>query len=221
MRIHLKLSPATEPVPFNHLPALVGVLHKWLGWNKVHDSLSLYSFSWLQAGRAEKDGLIFPNGANWFISAHDAAFIAKIKQGVNEDSEIRWGIRVINTHTELSPDFSGRNEVRFLLASPVFIKRSLGIKNDKQYLYTDPESNALLTESLQRKFAAAGLNPDGVSVRFDTAYAKAKVQMQEYRGVKNKCSYCPVFVKESPEQLAFAWNVGIGNSTGSGFGSVH
>ncbi|MBK7873833.1 MAG: hypothetical protein IPJ74_25830 [Saprospiraceae bacterium] len=118
------------------------------------------------------------------------------------------------------PDFTDVPEVRFLLASPVFIKRKLADGSDKHYLYTDPESDALLTETLQHKLRVAGLPDEGVSVRFDRSYPKAKVQLLNYRGISNKCSYCPVLVQGSPEQLAFAWTVGMGNSTGVGFGAV-
>lgn len=47
MRLHLRLSPNTTPVSFDHLHQLTGALHKWLGENEVHDELSLYSFGWL------------------------------------------------------------------------------------------------------------------------------------------------------------------------------
>jgi CRISPR/Cas system endoribonuclease Cas6 (RAMP superfamily) len=30
-----------------------------------------------------------------------------------------------------------------------------------------------------------------------------------------------VIIKGTPEQLAFAWNVGLGNSTGIGFGALN
>jgi CRISPR/Cas system endoribonuclease Cas6 (RAMP superfamily) len=53
MRLHLSLTPNTEPVPFNYQHQLTGALHKWLGENELHDKISLYSFSWLR-GRAER-----------------------------------------------------------------------------------------------------------------------------------------------------------------------
>lgn len=71
MRLHLQLSPSREVVPFNHLPVLTGALHKWLGPNQEHGGLSLYSFSWLQGGRATRNGLRFDDGATWMISALD------------------------------------------------------------------------------------------------------------------------------------------------------
>ena len=52
MRLHLKLTPNTEPIPFNYQHQLTGTLHKWLGQNDLHDKISLYSFSWLRGSKA-------------------------------------------------------------------------------------------------------------------------------------------------------------------------
>jgi CRISPR-associated endoribonuclease Cas6 len=221
MRLSLKLTPSRELAPFNHLPVLAGALHKWLGPNDVHDGLSLYSFSWLQGASATPQGLRFPKGATWFISATDGEFLFRSIQGILADPHLRWGMQVQQAEMVMPPDFSGQDEVRFLLASPVLIKRELADGSTKHYLYTDPESDALLTETFRHKLRVAGLKEEGAAVRFDRAYPKAKTQLLSYRGIDNKCSYCPVFVQGSPEQLAFAWTVGVGNSTGVGFGSVY
>lgn len=220
MRLNLQLSPSREVAPFNHLPVLAGALHKWLGPNEEHNGLSLYSFSWLQGGVPGPKGLRFPQGASWFISAIDGEFLSRSIQGIFADPHLRWGMQVTQANFVLPPAFVDQDEVRFLLASPVFIKRKLLDGTDKHYLYTDPESDQLLTETLQHKLRAAGLPDDGVSVRFDRNYPKAKTQLLTYRGIDNRCSYCPVWIKGSPEQLAFVWTVGLGNSTGVGFGSL-
>lgn len=220
MRLYLTLSPSREIVPFNHLPVLAGALHKWLGPNEVHNGLSLYSFSWLQGAQRTLQGLRFPKGATWFISAIDGEFLSRSIQGIFADPQLRWSMRVEQATIQMPPDFSHTPEVRFLLASPVFIKRKLSDDSEKHYIYTDPESDQLLTETLQHKLRVAGLPDESVSVRFDRNYPKAKTQLLNYRGIDNRCSYCPVWVKGSAEQLAFAWTVGVGNSTGVGFGSL-
>lgn len=42
----------------------------------------------------------------------------------------------------------------------------------------------------------------------------------DYRGVKNKASWCPIRIIGNAETKLFAWNAGIGNSTGIGFGAI-
>ena len=38
MRIHLKTSANTTPVPFDYQQKLVGTIHKWIGNNSIHDT---------------------------------------------------------------------------------------------------------------------------------------------------------------------------------------
>lgn len=220
MRLLLTLSSNRTPVEFNHLHILAGALHKWLGPNEEHDGLSLYSFSWLQGGRINGQGLQFPKGAQWHISALDHDFLMRSIQGIFADPGIRWGMRVDQCQVALPPSFPDFGEVRFLCASPIFIKRTLPDGEEKHYLYTDPDSDRLLTETLQHKLRAAGLPDAGVSVRFDRDYPKAKTQKVMYRNIGNMANYCPVYVRGTAEQLGFAWTVGMGNSTGVGFGGL-
>lgn len=50
MRIHISTTKNTSLVPFGYQQKLVGTIHKWIGNNSIHDSISLYSFSWLKGG---------------------------------------------------------------------------------------------------------------------------------------------------------------------------
>ena len=227
MRLQLRLKAPRETVPFNHLHILAGALHKWLGPNEEHDGLSLYSFSWLQGARPQGDGLRFPKGAGWFISALDGDFLARSISGIFRDPGIRWGLEVEHAGLVKLPIFpEGISEQRFLLASPILIKRSIpnaakpGGMEEKHHLYTDPESDALLTETLRHKLRAAGFDDTDAAVRFDRAYPKARTQKVMYREIGNMANYCPVLVTGTAEQLAFAWTVGMGSSTGVGFGSL-
>ncbi len=220
MRIVLKLSPNQVEVPFDHLPVLAGALHKWLGPNTEHDGLSLYSFSWLQNGQASRSGLRFPKGALWAVSAIDSDFLRRSIEGVLSEPDIRWGMRVEEVTIKIPPAFSDIEENRLLVSSPVLVKRKMPDLNEKHYIYTDLDSDALLTETMQRKLRAAGLDDAGVSLRFDRDYPKAKTQLVKYRNIENRCSYCPVWMTGTAEQKAFAWTVGVGNSTGIGFGAI-
>lgn len=227
MRLQLTLSPNHTPVDFNHLHILTGALHKWLGPNEEHDGLSLYSFSWLKDSVVRNGALHFPKGSKWYISAIDGDFLMRSITGILRDPGIRWGMYVEKAEILTPPLFpDGISEQRFLLLSPVFIKRSIPNPDkpdgweEKHYIYTDPESDTLLTETLCHKLRAAGLSDEGVAVRFDREYPKAKTQKVMYRHIGNMASYCPVFVRGTAEQLAFAWTVGLGSSTGVGFGAV-
>jgi CRISPR-associated endoribonuclease Cas6 len=217
MKLHLKLNSNKGTVPFNYQNKLVGALHKWLGKNEWHDGLSLYSFSWLTHGKKTEKGLSFPTGTNWSISSHDNDFLKTIVQSIQRDNEVAFGMRIQEILIQDNPYFE--EEKTFMVGSPIFIKQRIE-KEQKFYYYNDTESTQLLTATLRNKLQKAGLNSEGVTVAFDTTYNGAKVKAMNYNGIVNKGSICPIIVKGSPEQIAFAWNVGVGNSTGIGFGSL-
>ena len=93
-------------------------------------------------------------------------------------------------------------------------------------LYDDERADAALTRTLRRKVDAAGLDvaPDAVRVRFDRGDdgADTKLATIEKDGheIHHKGSVCPIIVEGPTEASRFAWNVGVGELTGSGFGAL-
>ncbi|WP_337042600.1 CRISPR-associated endoribonuclease Cas6 [Emticicia sp. 17c] len=220
MRLHIHLSRNKEVVPFNYQERQVSKLHYWLGKNEIHNKQSLYSFSWLKNGeqRGEK-GLMFTNGSQYFISCFDNNLIKQIIKSIQADNDFGWGMKIISLSLEKEPTFN--TEHSFSVGSPVFIKRlQLESKNSKFYFYNDIEANLFLTQTLTNKLKQAGLPSSDIEVRFDESFPNPHIKGCMYKGVKNKGSICPIIIKGTPEQLAFAWNVGVGNSTGIGFGSL-
>lgn len=217
MRIHLKLTQNKIPVPFNYHESLVGAFHKWAGANDFHDNLSLYSLSWLSGGVAKKEGLTFERGASWFISTHDTSILKKVIQGISTDPSINYGMMVKEILIQEEPIF--KTKQNFLLASPAFIKRTIDGRV-KYYLYNDPTSSDLLTETLKHKLQKAKISDEGVRIEFDKTYPNPITKMISYKTIKCRASLCPVIITGNQQQIAFAWNVGIGNSTGIGFGAL-
>jgi CRISPR-associated endoribonuclease Cas6 len=216
MRINLKLTPNTEPVPFSYQGHLVERFHSWLGENKVHDDLSLYSLSWLWGSRPTKKGFNFRYGSDWFISAYDDDLIKKLIDSIMKNPMFAFGMSVQELSMQMTPNFE--EKAYFKVASPVFIKRNID-DEQKFYYHSDKEANQLLTETLQNKLKKAKLNTD-VQVRFDENYRNPQISGTVYKGNRKKGSVCPVIVEGSAEAVAFAWNVGIGNGTGMGFGAL-
>jgi CRISPR-associated endoribonuclease Cas6 len=219
MRLYLKLSKNTQSVPYNCHSKLVGTFHKWLGAaNKEHDEISLYSFSGLKGGKGDSNGLNFRNGADWFIGAHDLDFLKRLAKGILKMPDVAYGMQVKELEIVDYPEFE--HMAYFHQGSPIFIKRTLDDGSQKHYTYLDHESDSLLTETLQNKLKIAGLSPDGVKVQFDKTFPKANTTILNYRGINNRTSLCPVIITGSQEQIGFAWDVGVGNSTGIGLGSL-
>lgn len=220
MRIYLHLTPNTEPVPFNYQAALVGAFHRWLGENELHDDISLYSLSWLEGGkmRPDKKGLEFSGGATFFISSPLQSLHQQAVAGIFKDENIRWGMKVAEVRLNPTPHFGTQH--RFFVQSPIFIKRDRPEEKHQQfYFYDDFESDQFMTEILQKKLARLNHTTD-VDVAFDRSFPRAHTKMTTYKGIDIKGSICPVIVKGDPIAVSFAWDVGIGNSTGIGFGAL-
>ena len=217
MRIHIKTGPNTKEVPFNYQPMLTGAIHKWLGKNEIHDEVSLYSFSWLNGGEATKTGLTFRHGATFFISSHNTDLLKKIITGIQSDPSIAHGLIVKEVIIQEDPDFG--EEAKFFCASPVLIKRR---ENEREihFAFSDKESDKHLTDTLRTKLKKAGMESESVSVQFDRTYHSPKTKVVYYNKIGNRVNLCPIIIKGSPQQISFAWNVGVGNSTGIGFGAL-
>jgi len=221
MRIYLTLSPNTEIVPFNYQQSLVGAFHKWLGENQYHDDISLYSLSWLSGGqmRRDKKGLDFRNGATFFVSAPKQELLQDLIKGVfGQGPHIRWGMQVQEATMRVTPDFGELQ--RFFVESPIFIKRQRKDGEGHQFYFPkDAEANTYMTETLQRKLALMDLSTD-VSVSFDPSFSNPDIKRILFNGISLKATACPVIVEGDAKSVAFAWDVGIGNSTGIGFGAL-
>ncbi|MDR3665912.1 MAG: CRISPR-associated endoribonuclease Cas6 [Ignavibacteriaceae bacterium] len=217
MRIHLKLRSEKKPVPFNYQPQITGAIHKWIGKNEIHDKTSMYSFSWLQGGKKRGDHLIFENGAIFEFSSYDNTLIKALIRGIQIDPIINFGLEVSELTLQEPPIFSPK-EV-FYVSSPILVKRKVEEK-EIHYTYNNPECDILLTETLKTKLRKAGISDKNINVSFYRGYPMARTKIIYYNKIGNRVNICPVEIAGSPEQIAFAWNVGIGNSTGIGFGAL-
>lgn len=219
MRIQLKISSNTQPVPFDYQQKLVGTIHKWIGKNDLHGEVSLYSFSWLNNGSVRNNHLEFKNGSSMFLSFYDVNAIKQIIRSILDSPEMFCGMEVYEVNMVSDPDMTSRTT--FSCASPIFIKRRMEDGNLKHFTFNDIESSELLKQSLLTKMRLAGMEEDEtLEIHFDTSYPKKRIKLVHYHGIGNKASLCPVIIKGKPETKLFAWNVGIGNCSGIGFGAI-
>lgn len=217
MRIYIKIRSDKKPVPFNYQPMITGTIHKWIGENEVHNKTSMYSFSWLNGGHKKGESLIFENETSFEFSSYDNNLIKKIINGIQNNPIINYGLEVSEIVIQETPLFS--NKETFFVSSPVLIKRTEQGR-EKHYTYDQIETDHLLTETLRTKLRKAGLDDNNIHVAFDRNYHGAKTKLVYYNSIGNKVNICPVIIQGTPDQIGFAWNVGVGNSTGIGFGAL-
>ena len=223
MRLNIKLTANDEPVPFNHLHRLTGFLHNRIGKNELHDGLSLFSFGWLEGGQQhDEEHLTFPQGAAWRVSFHDASYAKRLIDGAMQDPEAFCGMRVFEIKERETPVFNGSHRFK-TDGSPVIVRRYREDGTRKYLLSGDEKANEVMTRVLRRKLKVAGYGTDHVesaSAQFDQMYRNPHTRLTDVKGIKHKGSVCPVVVQGTPEAVGFAWTVGVGELTGSGFGAL-
>lgn len=220
MRLHIKTTQNVTLIPFDYQQKMTGVLHKWLGDNnQEHGEVSLYSFSWLRNTKEAGKGLNCPKGASFFVSFYDTQRLKEVLSNIRTEPEMFCGMFVEDVVIEDTPDLTQQEQ--FSLGSPILIKRPVNGKITEFY-YDNPESGKLLEETLRTKMNLAGIpDDDTLSIAFNLSYAKKKTKLVWYDNISNKANMCPVIIKGSNLTKQFAWNVGLGNSTGVGFGSIY
>lgn len=219
MRIHITTSKNESIVPFNYQHMLTSRLHHWIGRdNKEHDAVSLYSFSWLRGGLAQKKGLHFENGAKFFISAYNNKLLEKLVFSMQEDPTLDFGMQIEDIVFQPEPEFNDGEDM-FYFASPILVKRKVD-DNEQHFHFKSQDASKYLTETLRYKLTQAGLDGSGAQVSFVENYPRARTKVVYYKGIGNRVNLCPITIKGTPEQKKFAWNTGVGNSTGIGFGAL-
>lgn len=215
----MRLTPNTKPIPFNYQHQLTGTLHKWLGQNDLHDKISLYSFSWLR-GKVEttEKGLNFPQGARWFISFWENEYSSDLIQGIVNQPSVAFGMEVDEVQIVKTPEF--KEQWRFKVSSPVLVRKNRDDNTREHLTYKDNDAGDYLKRTLNRKLQEAGVNHGDYNIAFDTNYSGARTKLIDVKGTKLKANLCPIVMEGDTQVMEFAWNVGIGESTGIGFGAL-
>ncbi len=218
MRLHINLTKNKEVIPYNYQQLITGVIHKWLGKNNnIHGSNIKFTFSWLLNTKATKEGISLKENSSFFISAYNEVIIRKILDGLLKDPEMFYGVNVKDVVIQHTPNFE--SSTTFFLASPILLK----VKEDnniKHLTYKDENFEKELTNNLKRKLDFEGIDSSNLSVKLapNTHYRSTK--LVTYKGIKNRTTLAPILISGNEQQIKYAWCVGLGNSTGIGFGAL-
>jgi len=162
---------------------------------------------------------IIPRGAKWFISFYEIERAKEVIQAIRLYPDMFDDLVVEEIIIQEDPGFE--HQELFLTASPILIKRPKE-NGATEFLYDHPDCGKLMEETLRTKMKIAGLpDDDTLHIEFDLSYAKKKKKLVWYGNISSKTSVCPVIIQGKNATKQFAWNVGLGNSTGIGFGSIY
>lgn len=222
MIIKVYFEKTNKPIPFSNQKQLNGFNHNVLGQNnKYHDKFSNYSISNIRGGKpnAKKEGLMFEKEPYIQVSSKDTEFINKYLEGLiavqNTDKANFFGLKATRFESyDHKPSKNGFDVIK--TNSPIIIK-----DEDGKTKLTCNDANWLkrLIENSKAKLKHEGIEDDTFNIVAKNK-DNLKSRMLMVGDVFNPCTSAvlTVYGKESTRYALY--NMGLGNSTGSGFGSV-
>ena len=246
MRIKVNFSANTSLVP-NNGKVILEYVHRCLGRdNEYHDKASSYSISQLYGGEISKEDsncLNFPNGGYFTVSSQDKDFVNNYLLGLINNPEISYGMKFKNLEHIKEMFMDGWNH--FATLSPFVIKVIYGKGeygfhtlegeykrvdgkwqncNDSDYNFEDVVKKYLINK-LKKINDTIDLSDFNVKIdEFDenkVKHNKHKVKKVLVKNVLNFANQCQMSIFCSRGVAEMLYNIGIGQSTGAGFGTIY
>jgi CRISPR-associated endoribonuclease Cas6 len=224
MRIKIFLSQNTTEVPVNHQVFLNSYVHKCLGRNnEYHDAKNNYAISSLIGGflNEEKQTVGFKNGAYFTVSSLDLVLINKILIGAMQNPSFGFGMEFKNVeHVSNETFFNGWNH--FITLSPFIIKRYIDKKRYSFVTLDEFDFQTSVKRYLITKLTKIDKTLDLSD--FDIIIPRNngdKVKKVIVKNVLNLGNFCHISIHTNKKVAELLYNIGIGQSTGSGFGTIY
>lgn len=223
MRIIIKFTENNTLVPINNQSDINYYIHKCLGNNNnYHDSKNDYSISNLQGGKINEDKkhLNFENGGFIAITSKNELFLDSLIGGILDNPVLKWGMEY--THIEfIKEDFiDGWNH--FATLCPFIIKKYSDKKTYTFATIKDSDFHDILKNHLINKLTKTYDNIDltnfDVEIKNHISHKTKCVMVKNVKNIANQC-HVSIFCKKNIAEKIY--NLGIGQSTGSGFGTIY
>ena len=222
MRIKLLLSATNNELPINNQHIVNSFIHRALGKNnKFHDSKNDYSISSLQGGKWIKNtrNISFKNGGYILITSLNKEFLDNIMIGLYttpfyEDIKVN-GLEFIDEKF-----VDGWNY--FVTLSPFIIKKYSSKKDYTFNTLNDENFEQLVKNYLINKLLKINSKLDLSD--FNVVIPKHdnhKTVNTMVKNVKNIANSCHINIYTNKKVAELLYNIGIGQSTGCGFGTIY
>ncbi len=232
MRIKIKLSSNKSAVPINNQTDINGWIHKCLGENNIyHDTVSNYCISMLCGGKADKDmkTLSFKDGGYIVVTSNDQIFLDTLINGLLDNTLFNYGMKFIGFEYISEQFENGWNH--FATLSPFVIVRDKTLSGKDKYFKLDDEDFQLgVKESLLRKLNGINktnkldlnLSDFQVNIPKHSAHKVKRIYLRKKdKEVKIYANVCHISIKSNKKVIDILYNTGIGQSCGSGFGTIY
>ena len=219
MRFKVILTQPTDLVPVNNQHYMNGFNHSIIGENnKYHDKFSAYAISSLQGGKLceDKKHLFFESDPYFFVSSNNMEFIGYFINNITFNSASVFGMKVkrIDVMCDFMPNTSFDN---IITISPIILynedyTKKCTIKNDSNYIER-------LNKHCLSKLKHLGIVDD--TFKIEVVKPECSKEKSIWVGdVFNPSTLSRFKVYGKKETRYALYTLGIGCSTGSGFGSV-
>lgn len=224
MRIKISFSPNTSEVPVNNQSFLNSYVHKCLGRNnEYHDKKNNYCISSLIGGylNKEQQTVDFKNGAFFVISSADLTFLNKLLIGIMQNPEFGFGMVFKNVeHISNETFLNGWNH--FSTLTPFIIKEYFDKKNYSFVTLKDHDFQIKVKDYLIKKLTKIDPKLDLSDFDINIPNHEAhKVRTVMVKNVVNKANRCQISIHTNKKVAELLYNIGLGQSTGSGFGTIY
>jgi CRISPR-associated endoribonuclease Cas6 len=223
MRIKIKFSKNTGDVPVHNQAILNSYIHKCLGVNnEYHDTKSNYNISQLYGGKLNPSTnlLTFDNGGYIVVSSMDGEFINKVLIGVINNPILTAGMTFAGVDHISEKFHDGWNY--FATLSPFIIKEYKD-KNTYSFITLNNDNfQEQVKQYLINKLSKINNKLDLSD--FDVIIPnsdKHKVKRILVKNVINSANLCHINIHCNKKVAELLYNIGIGQSTGSGFGTIY
>lgn len=228
MRIKILFTPSTELVPINNQSELNSYIHKCIGNNNYfHDSFSDYSISSLQGGRLvdKKRGLVQYDNPHFFVTGEQMednprpmSLLTTIMTSVMGNPNFINGMKFLNI--EFGDFIVNKHCDTIQTISPILLyDKNIG----RNITFKDDNFLKLLIENSKNKLnKISELNKediDSLKISFKRI-DNAKIKHIKVKNVINTSSLVRLRVEGNPRVRKILYTMGLGKSTGSGFGAI-
>ena len=162
----------------------------------------------------------FDNGGYFTASSPDDEFINKMLMGVLNNQDLFHGMRFAGVDPIKEEFVTGCNY--FALLSPVLLKRYANKKDYSFITLADDNFEEELKKHTINKLSKIDSSLDLSDFNIIIPkHSSHKVKEVRVKAVRNMANSCHINIYTNPIVAELLYNIGIGQSTGSGFGTIY
>jgi len=223
MRIKINFSKNTSEIPISNQAMLNSYIHKCLGRNNIyHDAKNDYNISHLYGGKLnlESKHLSFDNGGYIIVSSKNNEFINNILIGVINNPSLMAGMTFCGVDHINEYFNNGWNH--FATLSPFIIKKYIDKKNYSFITLNDTDFENQIKHYLINKLTKIDTSLDLTDFEIKIPINDShKIKRILVKNVINSANSCHISIYTNKKVAELLYNIGIGQSTGSGFGTIY